>query len=384
MTDTTLSNVTSEFNLSRFMPHDLVELVKFSEYAAKSGVFGQMQPAQALIIMLQGAELGINPLQALREIPLVNGKPRPSATLVAGLIQRSRECEQWSIDSTPYMAVVSAKRRGRDRAEVVIKIEDVPSSLTSKQVWKDNPEDMLVARAIHRMARRHFADILAGIQDPDEIDETRVIDVAKVEKHFWEIGKPIGMRHDCGPVDAQFFLESSSKGGVYMRCNRCGVTAEPPQEVRDAVRGTPEHLTIAGVSEPVLEPGEREVTEHDLIAAGVSEAEHRAESEPMKVWALGQSDEVRELVAQGKHGAALDAANASAVQSESERDTLDGEDVVACSGGGRSRHTHAGARQSGHAPRDLRAVDSPPPHSREDRDARPPRELRLDHRRDLG
>lgn len=259
---TTLSESANAFSLTRFMPRDLPELVRFSEYAAKSGVYGAITPSQALIVMLQGAELGINPLQALREIPLVNGKPRPSATLVAGLIQKSPLCEDWHIVSSPQQATIHAKRKGRGSEFVVtIRIEDVPASLTSKQVWKDNPEDMLVARAIHRMARRAFADILAGIQDPDEIDETRVIDIAKVERVIGNDG-PYDQPHrvnrddDETPCAGSVWLHANRTGGAFLACDSCTATFSPPQAVRDAVRGTPEHLTIAGATEPVLEPGE--------------------------------------------------------------------------------------------------------------------------------
>jgi hypothetical protein len=263
----TLPGTSNEFSLTRFMPRDLTELVKFSEYASKSGVFGQMSPAQALIIMLNGAELGINPLQALREIPLVNGKPRPSATLVAGLIQRSPLCEDWSLVSSPTSVTLKAKRKGRGSEFIVnVRIEDVPASLKSKDVWKQNPEDMLVARAIHRMARRAFADILAGIQDADEIDETRVIDVGKVER---EVGDDFG---ECPACGGKLFLQASRNGGAFTVCDTCARAYPPPQHVRDAVRGTPSHLTLAAASEPVLAPGEREITQDDVISYAIKEA----------------------------------------------------------------------------------------------------------------
>lgn len=295
MTDSeivTLPGTGNEFSLTRFMPRDLTELVKFAGYAARSGVFGQLTDNQALIVMLQGAELGINPLQALREIPLVNGKPRPSATLVAGLIQRSPLCEDWSLVSSPTSVTLKAKRKGRGSEFIVnVRIEDVPASLKSKDVWKQNPEDMLVARAIHRMARRAFADILSGIQDADEIDELRVIDVGKVERQIGQDGaydKPHRVNQDNDEVSCsgKVWLQANRNGGAFLACDSCTATFSPPQEVRDAVRGTPEHLTLAASSEPVLEPGER-----------------IEESEPAD-------------------------ASDSAVQSESERDTIGEQDVA--------------------------------------------------------
>lgn len=271
----TVPETSNAFSLTRFMPRDLTELVKFAGYAARSGVFGAMTDNQALIVMLQGAELGINPLQSLREIPLVNGKPRPSATLVAGLIQRSPLCEDWHISSSPTNCTITAKRKGRGSEFIVnIRIEDVPASLKSHQVWRDNPEDMLVARAIHRMARRAFADILAGIQDPDEIDETRVIDVAHVERQIQHEGaydKPHRVNQDDDEVSCpgSVWLIANKNGGAFLACDSCTATFSPPQEVRDAVRGVPPHLTLAGAAEPVLEPGERLVESEPIVLDSV-------------------------------------------------------------------------------------------------------------------
>jgi hypothetical protein len=50
---------------------------------------------------------------------------------------------------------------------------------------------------------------------------------------------------------------------AFLRCDACSATWSPPQDVRDAIRGTPEHLTVAGAASP-LQPGEREVTPEDL------------------------------------------------------------------------------------------------------------------------
>jgi hypothetical protein len=152
---------------------------------------------------------------------------------------------------------------------------------------------------------RDGRDVWDVMKDRRMIGNSR-IDVARVERAVDEqFTDPIGMR--CGQCDrGQMFLQAGRKGGAYLRCNHCGATASPPQEVRDLIRGTPSHLTIAGAAEPVLEPGERTV-----------------ESDPLDPQTRAIYEETTRMLE--PHLPAD--ANDSAVQSESERDTI-GDDQV--------------------------------------------------------
>jgi hypothetical protein len=162
---------------------------------------------------------------------------------------------------------------------------------------------------VRRIARRWFPEALLDIGDgrPEPIDESKVIDVAKVERAAGiEHGVLHGTADPSSPCIGRMWLFHNDTGGGYLRCDLCNKTLPPPQEARDIMRGTPEHLTIAGAAEPVLEPGERTLSDEEFEALTLLGEGHSHAGD-----ALAESAPV------------------SAVQSESERDTLNGEDVVA-------------------------------------------------------
>jgi hypothetical protein len=312
-------------SLARFMPQNIADLTRFADTIARSGLFGNVTPQQALVVMIYGAEVGLNPLAAMREIYLIPGRGGriqmlPSAALTSARIQQSGDCEAWETDTDAKHCTIRFQRKGRQPQTLTVTIADIParyfepSKAGQPSQWVSIPEDMLYAWTVRRVARRHFADKLIAIQpEVDELDEARVIDVAKVE-HQIDHRQSFGQCATC--FHGALYLEAGRNGGAYLRCGSCFATFPPPQEVRDAVRGTPEHLTLAGAAEPVLEPGERIVC--------------RAEDGDVNsCWFAAGHEGVHSWEREDAFAPEPVDANDSAVQSESERDTLDGEDVVA-------------------------------------------------------
>lgn len=69
-------------------------------------------PASIFIVMQHGAELGLNPMQALQNIALVNNRPAVWGTLVQALVQRSGLVKR-RIQGTLEMITVKAIAEGR-------------------------------------------------------------------------------------------------------------------------------------------------------------------------------------------------------------------------------------------------------------------------------
>lgn len=116
-------------------------------------------PAVAAAI-LAGRELGIGPMTALQHIHVIKGKPAQSAALMRALIQGAGH--QWRDgDITDTRAVVYGRRKGES--------EWAQASFTADQAKRAGidlgkyPQDKLYARATSRLARRKFADVIAGM-----------------------------------------------------------------------------------------------------------------------------------------------------------------------------------------------------------------------------
>lgn len=129
-------------------------------------------PEKALAIMQTGRELGLQPMQALRSIHIIEGKPTLSADLIGGLVLSRHPGATFRVaESSNDICVLHAARSGSEPTRFEFSIQDARNAgLTQKDVWRKYPRAMLRARCIAEAARAVFPDICAGLYDPDELD----------------------------------------------------------------------------------------------------------------------------------------------------------------------------------------------------------------------
>lgn len=116
-------------------------------------------PAVAAAI-LAGRELGIGPMTALQHIHVIKGKPAQSAALMRALIQSAgHKWEDGDVSDT--RAVVRGCRKGESSwSEVTFTADQAERAGIDLGKY---PADKLYARATSRLARRKFADVIAGM-----------------------------------------------------------------------------------------------------------------------------------------------------------------------------------------------------------------------------
>lgn len=164
------------------VPRDTNEAFQLATRAIASGLFAQLRkPEEALVILMMGAELGLGPMQALRSIYVVSGKPVLSADLLVALVRRSGECASWRVvESTDQRCEIRTMRKGETQEEVCIWTMEraVKAGVTSKPTWKNFPAQMLKARAAAELARQVYPDVgIAGLYTPDEMESPQRVDV---------------------------------------------------------------------------------------------------------------------------------------------------------------------------------------------------------------
>jgi hypothetical protein len=283
VTETALS-IPERQSLDRYLPQSVKDLAWMANEVAKSGIYQNgnraLNGSECFVLMMKGAELGLTPMQSLNEISLIKGKPFVSKDVLTARILRSPRCTHWDpSDCDPTHAKIVFGVSGTEGWQWLrTAIDDIPqryfqpSRSGEPSNWTLISEDMLFAWTVRRIARRWFPEALLDIGDgrQEPIDETKVIDVAKVEHEL-----PGATDVACPNCQQPMYLQSPLRGGAFLACRNCNTTASPPQEVRDLIRGTPEHLTLAGAAEPVLEPREptaEEAAEAEAIAARLEEA----------------------------------------------------------------------------------------------------------------
>jgi len=164
-----------------FAPATLTEAMQFSEHLASSSMVPkayQGKPADILVCVQWGYEIGLAPMQALQNIAVINGKPSVYGDAALALVQASPLCEgideHIENEGTPNpSAVCIARRKGRMPVIARFSVEDAKrAGLWGKAgPWQAYPKRMLQMRARGFALRDAFPDVLKGLITSEEAQD---------------------------------------------------------------------------------------------------------------------------------------------------------------------------------------------------------------------
>ena len=135
-----------------------------------------MTKEAALGVMMFGMELGLSPIQSLKDICFYNGKPAAYGDAVTGLINRSgllAAAPEVTYSQDKSSCRVVLRRRGL-AGEFVGEYSFAMAkraNLLGKDNWKNYPERMLFFRAYTYAARDGFSDVLKGLTSREEMED---------------------------------------------------------------------------------------------------------------------------------------------------------------------------------------------------------------------
>ncbi len=157
-------------------PKSLAEAESLSKQLALSALMPEalrQKPADVLATVLAGAELGLAPMQSLRGIVIIKGKPTLSADLMGALVKRSKEvCEYLQlVKSDATVATYKTKRVGDPEATTLsFTMEDAKTAGIASDMYRKYPANMLRARCLAFICRAVYPDLCFGLYDPDELE----------------------------------------------------------------------------------------------------------------------------------------------------------------------------------------------------------------------
>lgn len=129
-----------------------------------------------MMIMLAAREYGIGPAQALNGgLHIIEGKVELSARMMSALIRRSKH-KIHVVEMTDEKCMLRGVRADSGEVHQVtytIEMAQKAGLIKDKGGWKRNPEDMLFARALSRLARQLFSDVIGIGYIEGEIDAPR-------------------------------------------------------------------------------------------------------------------------------------------------------------------------------------------------------------------
>lgn len=172
--------------LAAITPRSYDDVSKLAVAVAKSGLYNVRGPDDAFVRIITGIELGISPMQSLRTIAVVSGKPVLDAALIAALCMRHPECEYWRVvETTDTKAVIETKHRRNGVTRLGYSIEQAKlAGLAGKDNWKHYPAAMLRARCTSALARIAYPEVVAGVYVPDELEPAGAAHETVVESDF--------------------------------------------------------------------------------------------------------------------------------------------------------------------------------------------------------
>lgn len=152
-----------------------------AERLASSGIVPvpyRGKPDDVVAAILMGRELGIGPMQSLKDIAVIDGKPALAAHLQLAVLRRAgvQIIESYVDDNR---AIITARRPDGEVGTVEwtyeeaskVKVGNSGKTLIDKDNWKNYRQDMLWARTVGRWTRRFGSDLVAGM--PYTAEEVR-------------------------------------------------------------------------------------------------------------------------------------------------------------------------------------------------------------------
>lgn len=155
-------------------PRSMEEALKFAEMMAKSSMVPkdfQGNTGNILVAVQWGMELGLQPMQAMQNIAVINGRPSLWGDAVIALVRSSAACEYVREEVTDTAAICRVKRRGEDEQVRTFSMVDAKTAgLLGKQgPWTQYPKRMLQMRARSWALRDVFPDVLRGMPIAEEV-----------------------------------------------------------------------------------------------------------------------------------------------------------------------------------------------------------------------
>lgn len=136
-------------------------------------------PGAIAACVLTGLELGLGPMQALRSIHVIEGRPTLSADLMLSIALRGGVKHVW-LATNNEEAHVKLERRGHEPFAYTFTVGDAErAGLMGKSNWRKYTAAMLRARCISAALRAYCPDVIgAGVYVEGEIEPWEPADVS--------------------------------------------------------------------------------------------------------------------------------------------------------------------------------------------------------------
>lgn len=172
-----LQTSSNGFNLQ---PQNITEAMSIAKMIANSQLAPKDfrgKPEDTLVAMMMGNEIGLNPMQAIQNIAVINGRPSIWGDALLALVQNHPSfvsIEESYDPATESATCTVARKGGKPHTEIFSREDATTAGLWGRNTWKQYPKRMLAMRARGFALRNQFADALLGLITMEEAQDMQV------------------------------------------------------------------------------------------------------------------------------------------------------------------------------------------------------------------
>lgn len=238
------------------------------------------QPDSLAAVILTGIELGLGPMEAMRSLHVIEGRPTMSAEAMLARARRAGVRTRWA-ETTAERATIEVTVPGEKPQTMSFTMAEAKAAgLAGKGNWSKHPAAMLRARATSAAIRAFCPEVLgAGVYEsesgeitdgvPSDVIEATIVPEAKPAAHPWkgrsikEVKTPDDLRGWCEAYGEWMKKQGESADAVkaYDRAVKAGAAMTPGP--------VPELVVRQWLSLPIEAPSDgppREVEDGSLSA----------------------------------------------------------------------------------------------------------------------
>jgi len=173
--------------LATLAPTNMKEAMEFAGLLAKSDIVPkdyQGKPGNVLVAIQWGMEIGLQPMQAMQNIAVINGRPSIWGDAMIALVRACPAFEYINETQTDREATCVIKRKGEPEAVRTFSMDDAKRAglLGKSGPWTQYPKRMMQMRARSWALRDVFPDVLKGMICAEEALDSGPRDVTPVTR----------------------------------------------------------------------------------------------------------------------------------------------------------------------------------------------------------
>lgn len=169
-------------------PVEFQYIKDMAQAVSRSGFYPSANTQEkALVIMMKGFTLGIDPMSSLDGIDVieVGGKITMSfrAKLLKALVEKTGQCEKFSVIADNHKATAIVKRKGRSEQTYTFTMEDATQAkLLNNPTWQKYPKKMLTWRVVSSAIDVEFPEVRYVIGGSVDDEDDDILDAGDMQK----------------------------------------------------------------------------------------------------------------------------------------------------------------------------------------------------------